>query len=67
MNRYTYNGFAPYITEGEEISDLRRKLSKAEHDLFFLCGFIMKQDEYEEAVEFLSDREEDAAPFSMVM
>lgn len=67
MNRYTYNGFSYRNTENEEINELRQRLMKAEHDLFFLWGFILAQDEYEEAVDFLSEREEDAAPFSTVM
>lgn len=67
MNRYCYNGFETCRTENEEINELRQRLRKAEHDLFFLWGFIMTQDEYEEAVAFLSEREENAVPFSTVM
>ncbi len=67
MNRYFYNGFETSRTENEEINELRQRLRKAEHDLFFLWGFIMTLDKYEEAVSFLSEREENAAPFSTVM
>lgn len=68
MSRYIYKGL-PYTcrTPEEEIGELKHRLCRAEHDLFFLWGFIMTKDEYEEATEFLVEREENEAPFGTFM
>lgn len=51
-------------SDASEVKRLKTHVRKLEHSLFFLWAFLLKEDAYEEAYDFLDEHLCDDIPFS---